>query len=76
MDDEKKLLLVKYNNTIKNILNVNLNDYKYLSGKYFIGKRNGKGEEYNGFRDKLLFEGDYIDGKRNGYVKEYYERKI
>ena len=46
-----------------------------MSGKYFIGKRNGKGKEYNGFNNKLLFEGDYIDGKRTGYGKEYYEEK-
>ena len=47
----------------------------YLSGKYFIGKRNGKGKEYNGYNDEILFEGDYIDGKRTGYGKEYYEEK-
>ena len=67
---ETKLNLVKYNNKIKNILYIELNDYKY-----FIGKRNGKGKEYNIINDKLLFEGDYIDGKRNGYGKEYYEEK-
>ena len=75
INDERKLLLVKYNNKIKNIFNIELNDYKYLSGKYFIGKRNGKGKEYNRYDDKLLFEGDYIDGKSNGYGKEYYEEK-
>ena len=75
INDERKLLLIKYNNKIKDRLNITLNDYMFPSGKYFIGKRNGKGEEYNGFMDKLLFEGDYIDGKRNGYGKEYYEKK-
>ena len=33
---EIKLNLVKYNNKIKEILNIDLIDYKYLSGKYFI----------------------------------------
>ena len=70
---ERKLLLVKYNNNLKERLNINIIDYKHLSGKYFIGKRNGKGKEFNIYNDKLLFEGDYIDGKRNGYGKEYYE---
>ena len=72
---ETKLNLVKYNNKIKNILYIELNDYKYLSGKYLIGKRNGKGKEFNRINDKLIFEGDYIDGKKNGYGKEYYEEK-
>ena len=75
INDEKKLVLVKYNNKIKDRLNIDLIDYKFLSGKYFIGKRNGKGKEYNILNDKLLFEVDYIDGKRNGYGKEYYEEK-
>ena len=70
-----QLSLVKYNNKIKDRLNVDIFDYKFSSGRYFIGKKNGKGKEYNGFNDELLFEGDYIDGKRNGYGKEYYEKK-
>ena len=71
---ETKLILVKYNNEIKHRLNIELIDYMYLSGKYFIGKRNGKGKEYNIFNDELIFEGDYIDGKRYGYGKEFYEK--
>ena len=73
--DERKLNIIKYNNKIKDRLNIDLTDYKYLSGKYFIGKRNGKGKEYNGLNDKLIFEGDYIEGKRNGCGKEYYEEQ-
>ena len=75
INDESKLFLVKYNNKIKDRLNIDLIDYKLFSGKYFIGKRNGKGKEYNGYNDELLFEGDYIDGKRTGYGIEYYEEK-
>ena len=75
INEERKLFLVKYNNKIKDRLNIDLINYKFLSGKYFIGKRNGKGKEYNGYNDELIFEGDYIDGKRNGYGKEYYEEK-
>ena len=73
INDTKELNLVKYNNKLKNRLNIDLIDYIYLSGKYFIGKKNGKGKEYNIFNDKLIFEGDFIDGKRYGYGKEYYE---
>ena len=75
LNDERKLLLVKYNNKIKNRLNIDLINYKFLSGKYIIGKRNGKGKEYNRYNDELIFEGDYIDGKKIGYGIEYYEEK-
>ena len=73
--EETKLNLVKYNNKIKHRLNIDLIDYKFLNGKYFIGKRNGKGKEYNISNDELIFEGDYIVGKRTGFGKEYYEDK-
>jgi len=32
LNDGRKLLLVKYNNKIKNRLNIDLIDYKFLSG--------------------------------------------
>ena len=32
---------------------------------------NGKGKEYNGFNDDLLFEGEYLNGKKNGKGKKY-----
>ena len=75
INEKKKLFLIKFNNKIKERLNINLFDYKFLSGKYFIGKKNGKGKEYNILNDELIFEGDYIDGKRIGYGKEYYEKE-
>ena len=75
INDEKKLVLIKYNNKIKDRLNIDLIDYKFLSGKYFIGEKDGKGKEYNIYNDELLFEGDYLDGKRTGFGIEYYEKK-
>ena len=35
------------------------------------GLRNGKGKEYNGSIEMLLFEGEYLNGKKNGKGKEY-----
>ena len=70
-----QLSLVKYNNKIKDRINIDLIDYKYLSERYFIGEINGKGEEYSILNDELIFEGDYINGKRTGYGKEYYEKE-
>ena len=37
---------------------------------YLIGKRNGKGKEYN--YGELIYEGEYLNGQRwNGKGKEY-----
>ena len=49
------------------------NDYYselIFEGKFFKGKRHGKGKEYD-YKGKLIFEGEYINGKRNGRGKEY-----
>ena len=71
---KRKLKLFRINNKIRNILEIELIDYKILSERYIIGKKNGYAKEYNIFNDELIFEGDYIDGKRYGYGKEFYEK--
>ena len=42
--NETKLKLIMKNKKLIDKLNVNLLDYKLLSGKYLIGKRNGRGK--------------------------------
>ena len=42
-----------------------------FDGEYSIGKRNGKGKEYNE-NGKVTFEWEYLNGKRKGKGKEYY----
>ena len=49
---------------IQKKLGLNITDFKRYSGRYIILELNGKGKEYNGYNDKLLFEGEYIKGKR------------
>ena len=39
--------------------------------RIFIWKRNGKGKEYDFYRNILIFEGEYLNGKRHGKGKEY-----
>ena len=65
-----KFNLVVYNKSLQNKLGLNIIDFKRYSGRYIIIEKNGKGKEYNGYNDKLLFEGEYIKGKRNGKGKE------
>ena len=66
----RKFKLVKFNKNLQNKLDINLIDYKHLSGKYIIYEVNGKGKEYI-YDGKLRFEGEYLNGKRNGKGKEY-----
>ena len=52
------------------------NNELVFEGKYFNGKRNGKGIEYydNG---NIKFEGEYLNGKRNGKgIKNYKNGKL
>ena len=68
VDDAK---IIKYNKSLHNIINININNYKYFSGKYIIYESNGTGKEYDGYNDILIFEGEYKNGQRNGKGKEY-----
>ena len=49
---------------MQNKININLFYYKFFSGKYIKFEENGKGKEYNGYDNKLLFEGNYKKRKR------------
>ena len=53
-------------------MNINLINYKFFRRRYIIYESNGKGREYHGFDDSLLYEGEYLNGERNGKGKEYY----
>ena len=69
--EKKKLELVIYSKKMQNQLDINIIHYKFFSGKYKIVKKNGKGKEYNGSKDRLIFEGEYLNGKKHGKGKEY-----
>jgi len=71
-NQERTFKLVKYNKNLQNKLDINLIDYKNLSGKYIVYEENGKGKEYNWY-GHLVFEGEYLNRKRNGKGKEYYD---
>ena len=69
--EDRKLKLVIYNKTIQNIININLLNYIFMSGKYVIYGSNGLAKEYDVYNDNLIFEGGYLNRKRNGKGKEY-----
>ena len=73
LGEKRKLELIKYNNNLQNILNINIMNYKIFSGKYIIYKSNSFAQEFSLLNDELIFEGEYLNGKRNGKGKEYDE---
>ena len=71
INEKQKLLLIKYNKSIQKAININLTNYKLISGKYIEYESNGKIKEYYLYSDNLAYEGEYSNGKRNGKGKEY-----
>ena len=74
--EKKKLKLVKYNKSFQKNLNINLINYKFISGRYIIYESSKIGKEYNGEDGRLIFEGEYLNGARNGKGKEYFDGKL
>ena len=80
VNEKKKLNLVKYNKNIQSKININILNYKILSGNYttIYENNNKRAKIYDEYKDKLIFEGEFSNGKKNGKGKEYdnYERLI
>ena len=73
--EKKKLELVKHNKNLQSLLNINIINYKFLTGKIFIFKTKTEIKEYQYkdiYHEKILtYEGEYLNGKRNGKGEEY-----
>ena len=69
--EKTKLKSIKYNKNLQSKISITLNNYKFYSGKYIIYETKGKGKEYSGHDDRLIFEGEYLNGEKNGKGKEY-----
>ena len=71
LDEKKRLSMIKYNKQIQNHLELKIEDFKKISGRYIIGERNGKGKEYLLENNILIYDGEYLKGKRHGKGKEF-----
>ena len=71
LDESRKLKLLKYNRNLQKKININIINYKFYSGRYIIFYSYGKGKEYKGCNDILIYEGEFLIGERNGKGKEY-----
>ena len=63
--------LIKYNKKLQKIYDININNYKMFNGISIIFESEGKGKEYDNYKNMVIFEGEYKNGKRNGKGKEY-----
>ena len=71
LNERKKLAICQKNKEVQKKMNIQLNFYKIVYGKYTIYEHQNQVKEYNISNDKLLFEGIYSKRKRNGYGKEF-----
>jgi len=66
-DEKGKVIytLKKGNGKVKEYKNGNL----IFEGEYLMGKRSGKGKEFDELFGRVIYEGEYLDGKRKLDVK-------
>ena len=65
INEKRKLLLIKYNKNLQNILDIKLINYITLSGKFLKQETKEKIKiyvAYNTYADILIFEGNYYKG--------------
>ena len=66
-----KLNYIVHNKNLKHKLDIDIIDYRRISGRYIIDENKGKGKEYNSYNNKLIYEGEYLNRKRHGLGKLY-----
>ena len=52
---ETSLKIIKYNKSFQNIMNIDLIDYKILSGKYIVYEQKGKAKEIDSYNNQIIF---------------------
>ena len=71
LSDKKKLFLTRYNRFYHELLGINIEYYKNISGKLRLMGKNGFGKELKLSSFDLLYKGYFLNGKKDGYGKEY-----
>ncbi len=59
LNEKIKLEIIIYNKDLQKKLEVDINNYKNISGKYKVGEKNGKGCEYKLNTKIMIFKGEY-----------------
>ena len=71
LDEERKLVIIKYSKKFQDIADISLVNYKFFSGRNIIFEKDGIAKEYGYNGDVLIYEGGYLNGKRNGKGTTY-----
>ena len=71
LNDKRKSLISLFNLKLQDVINVDIELIKKVSGIYKDAPKNGKGKEYILDTKKLIFEGEYVNRKKSGKGKEY-----
>ena len=71
LNERQKLNLIKHNKEYLYSLNIDIEDFKNISGKIKIPGMNGYCKVYDLKTNKLIFEGQYLNEKKNGKGREY-----
>ena len=69
LTERQKLKLIKHNKKYLDLFNINIENYKNLSGKIKIPELNGYCKVYDLKTNNLLFEGQYLNEKKVENVK-------
>ena len=64
LNERQKLSLIKYSKEYLNVLNINIEDFKNISGKIKIPGMNGYCKIYDLKTNYLIFEGQYLNEKK------------
>ena len=73
INEKRKLDIVKYNKNYQNLLDLDIINYRTLSGRFIVKEENGIIKEYDDINYNIIYEGEYLNGKRHGKGKEYEE---
>ena len=60
LSEKEKLNIIIYNRQLQKKIDINIEDYKRISGINRESKRNGKGKEYYISSNIMVFEGEYL----------------
>ena len=71
LDTKEKLKLIKYNKSLQKKLEITLDFYKEISGRYLITEENNFSKEFTLSENILVYMGGYKNCSRNGFGVEY-----
>ena len=76
INEKSTLKIVIYNKKIQVSLDIDIINYKKLSGKYIVFDEKGEGKEYDSYTGQLIFKGKYCIKEKKKIGLEFKDNKI